>query len=195
MRDHLRADPGHQRRLVRFLENHDEERAAGAFPWEVHRAAAVLCYLAPGLRLFHQGQFEGRAKHLSVHLSRAGAEPANPAVSAFYERLLDVLREPVFHEGDWRCLDPDEAWPGNGSRDGFIGFQWTGKCGARWIIAVNYQPCQGQCYLRCPGVAGGPVVLTDRLGSARHEREGGDLASRGLFLDMPAWGYHAFELT
>jgi glycosidase len=57
VRAHLeRASIDFQRKLVRFLENHDEPRAASAFPPEVHRAAAVLVFLTPGLRLFHEGQ-------------------------------------------------------------------------------------------------------------------------------------------
>ena len=44
-------------------------------------------------------------------------------------------------------------------------------------------------------MACGPVILTDQMGAASYEREGGDLASRGLFLDMPGWSYHVFELT
>jgi len=29
----------------------------------------------------------------------------------------------------------------------------------------------------------------------RLERDGNDLAAQGLYLDMPAWGYHVFRLT
>jgi hypothetical protein len=36
--------------------------------------------------------------------------------------------------------------------------------------------------------------LRDLLGVAVYDRDGTDLASRGLYLDMPAWGYHAFEV-
>ena len=59
VRAHLQADPEFQRRCARFLENHDEDRAAAAFPPEIHRAAAVITFLTPGLRFFHQGQLEG----------------------------------------------------------------------------------------------------------------------------------------
>ena len=42
---------------MRFLENHDEARAASAFlPVEKHFAAALAMFLAPGLRFFHDGQ-------------------------------------------------------------------------------------------------------------------------------------------
>lgn len=67
---HLRAPLGWQQRLARFTENHDEQRALA-----VHRggergalAAAVVTYLAPGLRFFHDGQFEGRRQHHSMHV-------------------------------------------------------------------------------------------------------------------------------
>ena len=33
------------------------------------------------------------------------------------------------------------------------------------------------------------------MSPARYEREGDELISRGLYLDMPAWGYHVFEVT
>jgi len=59
IRDHLRASLDFQDKLARFLENHDEPRIASALPWPQHRAAAVITYLSPGLRFFHQGQFEG----------------------------------------------------------------------------------------------------------------------------------------
>jgi SAM-dependent methyltransferase len=36
--------------------------------------AAVITFLSPGLRFFHQGQFEGRTKRISPHLVRAPAE-------------------------------------------------------------------------------------------------------------------------
>jgi hypothetical protein len=32
------------------------------------------------------------------------------------------------------------------------------------------------------------------MGALAFERDGGELQSRGLFLDMPAWGYHVFEV-
>ncbi len=55
VREHFGADLEYQRRSVRFLEN----RAAAAFPPDRHRAAAVLAFLCPGLRFFHQ--VSGRA--------------------------------------------------------------------------------------------------------------------------------------
>src|SRR5947209_6585810 len=62
VREHLYAGLDYQNKLARFLENHDEPRAAAVFSPVVEEAAAVIPFLTPGLRLFHQGQFEGRRK-------------------------------------------------------------------------------------------------------------------------------------
>ena len=70
VREHLWADMDYQQKSARFLENHDEPRAAATFTDDVHQAAAVLTYLSPGLRFFHQGQLQGWPKKVSVHLCR-----------------------------------------------------------------------------------------------------------------------------
>src|SRR6185437_12815583 len=70
VREHFLAALDYQTRMARFLENHDEPRAAAAFPPGVHEAAAVLTFLSPGLRFFHQGEFTGRKKRISPHLGR-----------------------------------------------------------------------------------------------------------------------------
>jgi hypothetical protein len=39
---------------------------------------------------------------------------------------------------------------------------------------------------------GGKVMLQDLMSDAGYEREGDDLLNRGLYLDLPAWGFHVF---
>ena len=93
VREHLMAGLDYQDKLARFLENHDEPRAAAEFSWPQHRAAAIITFLSPGLRFFHQGQFEGARVRVPVHLSRGPDEPVNAEVQAFYTRLLQVLKD------------------------------------------------------------------------------------------------------
>jgi glycosidase len=104
VREHLHAELNCQNKLARFLENHDEPRAAATFSTEVHKAAAVITFLAPGLRFFHQGEFEGRQKRISPHLVRGPHEPIDENLKQFYDRLLAVLRQPVVRDGQWQLL-------------------------------------------------------------------------------------------
>ena len=195
--DHLLAGLDYQDRMARFLENHDEPRAASTFaPPELHAAAALITYATPGLRFFHQGQLEGFRVRLSPHLVRGPDEPVDPWLAQCYARLLAALRQPVLRDGDWALLDCHPAWDGNGSVEQFIAWRWDGAPGERLCAAVNYGPQQGQCFVQLPwpDLAGRTWRLRDLLGDAVYDRPGDDLLARGLYLDLPPWGHHLFAL-
>ena len=196
VRAHLDAAFDYQIKLARFLENHDEPRAAVAFDASVHRAAAVITYFIPGLRFFHQGQFEGRQQRISPHLVRAPDESRDPEIGDFYERLLSILRKPVFRSGKWQLLACQPAWEGNGSADAFIAHAWTGLGNERILTVVNYAPHSSQCYLGLPfdEIENRSVELTDLLGTDVYTRGGNELFERGLYLDMQPWSQHIFVL-
>jgi glycosidase len=196
VRDHLRAGLDFQDRLARFLENHDEPRAAATFAPERHRAAAIVTFLAPGLRFLHQGQREGRRIRVPVHLGRGPEERVDAELGAFYDRLLATLRDRAVREGEWRLLEARAAWEGNPTWDDFIAFAWT-RGGERRLVVVNFSDHRSQCWLPLPwGELGGATVrLRDRTGPAVYDRDARELAARGLYLDLPAWGYHVFEVA
>ena len=196
VREHLYAGPDYQNKMARFLENHDEPRAAATFSPKVHEAAAVITFLSPGLRFFHQGQFEGRKKRISPHLVRGPDEPIEQRLTQFYDRLLAVLRNPVVRDGQWQLLECVPAWDGNWSSDAFITCAWQNSDGERLLVAVNYALHQSQCYVRLPfsDLGGRHWRLQDLLGDARYDRNGHDLQSRGLYLDVSPWQYHVFEM-
>ena len=75
---HLTAELAYQERLVRFIENHDEPRAAATFSRERLRAAAVTTLSQTGARLVHEGQLEGRTVHLPVFLARRPRRAGRP---------------------------------------------------------------------------------------------------------------------
>ena len=195
VREHLMADPRFQDRSMRFLENHDEPRAAATFPPAVHKAAAVVALLARGLRFLYEGQIEGRKVHVSMHLGRRPAEPVDREMQAFYGRLLEILKRPEVHEGEWRLETCRPAWPGNSTHEQLIVSSW--QAGERRLLAaVNYGGAQGQCYvtLGMQGLGGGSFELRDLLGDAVYERQGDGLVGSGLYLDLPPWGHQVFEL-
>lgn len=197
VRDLLAADPGHQAHLARFLENHDEPRAAASFPSRQHKAAAILTFCAPGLRLLHQGQLEGARVHIPIHLGRGPVEAIDPGLHAFYLALLSVLRDPVLTGGRFEALAVDAAWEGNPSHLGFSVSTWSDDEGLRLLCVVNYHVDRGQCRVRLdhPDLAGRAVSLSDRLGGENYSRDGTLLASEGLYLDLPGWGYNLFAIN
>jgi hypothetical protein len=118
-------------------------------------------------------------------------------MQGFYEKLMAVLRQPVFRDGTWSLLEREPAWEGNWTSDCFIAWSWQRDVDERRIVVVNYAGNQSQCYVRIPfaDLSGRIVRLTDMMGPASFDRDGGELVSRGLYLDLPAWGYHVFEVS
>lgn len=196
VRDRLLTAPESQGKFTRFLENHDEPRATEIFPHGPHEAAAVITFLSPGMRLFQKGQLEGYAKRSMVHLTRAASEEADGRLAGFYERLLTELRRPTAREGEWMLLKSDRAWEEDWSWDSFVAWAWIGRDGRRLLIIVNYSPNNGQCYVRVPfaDLVGRRILLRDFMGQSSYERKGDELFARGLYVDLPAWGYHAFDM-
>ena len=195
VREHLWADGAFQDRSLRFLENHDEPRAAAAFPSGMHEAAAVVAFTARGLRFFHEGQLEGRRVHVSMHVGRRPAEPIDERLQAFYARLLPCLSRPELHDGDWSLASCREGWAGNSTYQQFIVSSWqSGE--RRLIVAVNYGPTQAQTYamFTMPGLRGRDFTLVDLMSDARYRRAGDELVVTGLYLDLPAWGFNVFEV-
>ncbi len=197
IRDHLRAGLDYQEKLARFVENHDEPRAAAEFPWPRHAAAAIVTFLSPGLRFFHQGQLEGAQIRVPVQLCRGPVEPVQPAIAGFYAGMQRVIKDTgTLRNGAWSQIEPRPAWPGNATADNFIAFAWKGGEGSSCVVVVNYAGTQGQCRLPLPfpDLAGKQFRLIDLTGSEVYDRDGSDLAEHGLYIDHAPWHLNLFEL-
>ena len=192
VRDHLGADLSYQRRLVRFLENHDEPRAAATFPPDRHRAAAVAAFTLPGARLFFEGQLEGRTVQLPVFLARRPEEPADTDLHAFYLRLLEALRDATLRTGAWE-LCPVEGWPGDDSCADLVSWCWDGD--PRWLVVVNLgaSTARGHLAVPWPDVAGRDWHLDDPTTGTSFVRAGDDLAT-ALYVELEPWSWHLLRV-
>jgi hypothetical protein len=189
------ADEGDGRsRRVRFLENHDEDRMAAVFPAGAFRSTAVLHATSPGLRLFHHGQLEGLRTRLPVQLGREPDEAPDTAAAAFYRRLLDITKEPIFKRGRADVLSVTPAFNGDEGFRSLVGFAY--RHGREvGLAAVNQSDQTASGYLRFPqGFWEGwsRVELRERLVEP-HEvyvREREDLEARGLYVRLEPFAFH-----
>ena len=92
-------------------------------------------------------------------------------------------------------IEPKSAWSGNQSSDGFIAYAWSGNDKRLYVVAVNYQEHRGQCNLVLPfrELEGKQVRLADMIANESYERDGGELISRGIYIDHAAWQINVFE--
>ena len=105
-----------------------------------------------------------------------------------------MLRDPVVRTGDWRLLDCVAAWDGNPTSDDCVAWRWAGN-GAERLVVVNYAGHPSQCFVRGSFAAGAAAVrFTDLMGPSIFDRDRADLDTRGLYVDLPAWGYYVFDV-
>jgi hypothetical protein len=191
VREHLQAGLDYQQKLLRFIENHDEPRAAATFGPAQARAAAVAFSTLPGARLFHAGQLDGHRVHIPVFLARGPDEPPDAGLREFYGRLLRALADSGPRDGDWRLCDVS-GWPDNDSFRRLVAWGW-----ARELVVVNLSdaPAQARVHLPWDGLAGRDWALTDRLSGARFERAGDELAAEGLYVEVQPWEQYFLAFT
>ncbi|MCW2512923.1 MAG: alpha amylase catalytic region [Mycobacterium sp.] len=191
VREHLAADPGFQRHLVRFVENHDEPRAAATFDSARHQAVTVATLTQTGVRLVHDGQVDGRRVRLPVFLGRSPVEEADTAVASFHRRLLEVLRDNTFRTGDWR-LCPTAGWPGDDTFANLVSWCWDGD--QRWLIVVNISAATASGKVRVPwsDIVEHTYRFADPITGISVIRSGTDLRD-GLYVELGPWGYHVFR--
>jgi glycosidase len=196
IRGHLSAEDEYQSRLVRFLENHDEQHASSLFPTDKHKAAAVVALTSPGLRFFHDGQLDGRSVHIPVQLGRRPDELKNSELRDFYERLLSALHHASLKGGVHKLLSTSPL-DSNQNHQQFIIRRYDGGWSAQCLVVVNFGEHQAQCRVpvQLRAVEGRQVTLTDALSSDVFVRDGSEITQRGLFLDMKPWQAAIYWIT
>ena len=193
IRLHLCADLAYQGKLLRFIENHDEPRASATFSSAKQRAAALTTATLPGIKLFHEGQFEGRKVRPPVFLGRRPGEPVDEDLRGFYGKLLEAVNRTAFREGQWSLCERT-GWPDNATFQNLVTWSWVHD-DERYLIVVNLSDCpvQAQVQVRWADADGQGWQLIDLLSEVIYERDGDAMVSPGLYVELAPWKYHFFQ--
>jgi hypothetical protein len=191
VRGHMHADIGYQRGLVRFLENHDEPRAAAELAPERRRAAAVTVATVPGATLWHEGQFEGATVRLPVFLARRPVEEPDESMREFHLQLLAAM--PALRRGEWQLCEAT-GWPDDHSAEQLVAWSWI-EGDHRGLVVVNLAdaPASARVHLPWDDLGGRSWCLDDLLSHERFERAGDDVAAEGLYVGLAPWGFHVMS--
>ena len=193
-RDRLWSVQRFQNRFARFMENHDEPRRAVVFPNDRLLADGTFMGTLPGMRFYHQGELEGRTIHLPITLRVAADEPADPFASSFFQRILLITKQEVFHTGEWTLLAANPE--GDASPDGLIVYEWRNENSWK-VIAVNPSANVAQGRMRWPEntFPAARYNFYDELNEVPYVREGEELRSMGLFVRLDPFQAHIFDVS
>jgi hypothetical protein len=191
IREHVSAPLDYQRLLIRFLENHDEPRAAAVFSVQQNRVAAVALMTLPGAKLLEDGLLSGSKIKLSVHLGRCPQESPDDQLRNFYQKLLDIARSFELENGEWQLCQL-EGWSDNQSCQNLMGWCWKVR-GVKYLQVLNFSPYRAQAWVKLPwnDLASADWEVSDPLLNVEHgRRRGVELAGSGLYVDLDAHSFH-----
>lgn len=187
-----------QSRAARFLENHDEARAAVAFGSAKLEAFATLIATLPGMRFYHHGQLDGRRIHLPMPLAVAAPEAPDATTRKFYERILSLSNESVFHSGSWKLLEVSFA--SDDTCRNLVAYQWfspDANRGTNKIVVVNLAgvTSQGRVHITDGISSSMQYTFLDQLHDVPYPRSGAEIAASGLYVRLDAFRAHLFSIT
>ena len=180
---------------LKFIENHDEARAAAVFGPEKVKIAAFLLALSSGAHLYHQGQLEGFKLKAPLYLTRSLNEQIDENIHSFYKKLLVALKDIPLSTIQWETAALFPAWKENETYKNFIAL--SGRLQSDYYLAVtNYSDAQSQCYayFDVTAIAAEDLIFKDITGQNEYKRNKEEIIIRGLYLDMPEYSFHLFKI-
>lgn len=122
---HMVANIEFLKKNIRFIENHDESRAAAEFGIERSKPAATMICTLPGATLLHDGQFTGRRVKLPVHINRQPDEPLDADLVQFYETLIKEATTAIYRTGQWGMFQCTPISDGDsGGSEHVVAYGW-----------------------------------------------------------------------
>jgi glycosidase len=195
IKDHLHADIEYQKKSVRFLENHDEDRAIVKFGRERSMAAAVIISTIPGMTFYFDGQCEGKRVKLPLQLGREPEEKQDEKIKEFYRRLFQITKSKIFRNGEWKYLEVSAAGDKDNSYENLIAWQWRLDNEIR-IVVVNYNNFTSRCRLKFDlKIESEEIVLTDLLNNVIYKRSKKEIIEKGLFVELKSFNSHIFSFS
>lgn len=193
VKDHLRAEKDFQQKSVRFIENHDEERAAAKFGKDKSMAAATIISTIQGMILYNDGQFEGKKIRLPVQLGREPFEKEDGRMKSYYYKLLRITKHSAFRKGEWTMLDPIPVATSDYSFENFLIWQWRYE-NHLILVAINYSNTTSRCRVKFDTPKDKIVInLNDILNAVSYERSVEEINERGLFIELKPYSSHIFS--
>jgi hypothetical protein len=142
------------------------------------------------MRLFHEGQFEGRVVRLPVFLGRRPDEVVERDLQLFYKKLLNAIDKPAFRDGQWSLCERS-GWPDNATFQNVLAWNWL-EDDERYLIIVNFGESSAQARVQVPWADPGDrkLRLRDEISGVVYDRSVEEMRSQGLYVDLGPWQYH-----
>lgn len=177
------------KRMVHFVENHDEKRILDLF-WNNDRmacAASAALLTLPGIRLFNFHQWLGYSHQIHVNLRRSFDPHINKTIMLFYVRLFRVLDTNAIRFGEWTPKNVYES-------DTVIAWKWV-KDKQHILVTINFsnERSGGRIILNDAPTDSREITVHELIANTYYTRDPQELIDEGLHLSLDKYETQIFE--
>ncbi|MFW9950310.1 MAG: alpha-amylase family glycosyl hydrolase [Candidatus Thorarchaeota archaeon] len=192
--DHLKAKFEYQSKLLRFIENHDEDRAINIFGKEASKAAAIITLTLPGAKLIFEGQTHGYQIKLPLQLKRGPIEEEQIELTEFYDKLLQIIPGKGYDDAKWSLCTIKPIDSTDTTFKNIIAYIWTLR-GENLMIIVNYSLTKSKAHIQLDNLNFNSMNLKfiDLLNDKNYIYKIEDLNEFGLYIELDDWKAHIFK--
>ena len=184
---HLTAEMEYQEKLIRFVENHDELRAAALFDAKKEKAVALAALTLPGARMIFHGQLQGYRTRVPVFLRRGPIESTDERLLNFYKDLLHTFENTQIMDGVWRLCESD-PWV-----NPVLAWCWrTADRLAVIVINLSADPAQGLIWIPWNDFQDSAYTWVDVFTGSRLNCSGRDMNGSSVEVNMDGWNANLF---
>ncbi len=193
LHNYLYADKSYQQKMVRFIENHDEDRSVEVFGKPKVMSAAVAISTLPGLHFYQDGQWWGSRVHLPMQLSRTSQEQPDESLFAFYSYLLEIVEDVVIKTGDWSLVALTRA-EDDFSFENLVAWRWQ-LGNVFFFVFINYSAHESVSWAKLNfETSKVSLNFVDELNQVTYAREVNELHQKGLFIKLAPYQSHIFRV-
>ncbi len=204
----LEFDPQILKRYVNFMNNPDERTAIDQFgDGDKYFGVCTLMVTMPGLPMFGHGQLEGLTEKYGMEFRRASLqeEPKGWLIERHEREIFPLLhRRHLFAEVDEFVLYDFYAPDGTVNEDVFACS--NNRDGERSLVVYNNRYADARGWIRTAAVTGRTLgsglaldndearflLMREQRSGLQYLRNARRIHEEGLYLEMPAYGYHVF---
>eukprot|EP01069_Polyplicarium_translucidae_P001629 Polyplicarium_translucidae@DN1747_c0_g1_i1.p1 len=211
----IHATVRQQRAFVRFIENHDEDRACHGFPdTDHHVASAVLCYLSVGLKFLHMGQLEGRSR--KVHMQQGHFHEENlshhrteKAIGFYFHLTRRLLTHPSIRDGSMHPANTAPSSDGDDSHERIVAFFRMSVTDSKVVlVVVNFSSHHATGWVIAPKdvsdqILSSPLphwkakqlLFCDLIAAGAFQRDSNEVMRRGMWFSLKPFESHVLEVS
>src|SRR5690606_36366247 len=155
------------------------------------RAAALVAFAIPGMKLIHQGQMRGAEVRVPVQLGRARIEAHHEGLRNYYEKLLQEVKRTPLQDGDWSLCDSLSV---SGETSPLFASQWIyrGEISRLLVVNLTRQRSSGRILLK--GISRDRSYrFKECMGETVYRREVKELTVAGLYVILDPGSFHFLE--